>query len=100
MDDAGKAAQEAAVVLLAADASKRRSIGRAVSTATLKADGMFSLGPVRAGEYIIVALSGNALASVVSEDPDKVERAASLGERIVLVENEKREIDLRVVKPQ
>ena len=99
LDAAGKATQEAVVVLLAADPSKRRSIGRAVSMATLKAEGTFSLAPVRAGEYIIVALSGNAMMSLAFEDPEKLERAASLGDRIVLVENEKREIDLRVVKP-
>jgi hypothetical protein len=100
LDDAGKAMQEGVVALLAGDPSKRRSIGRAVSTATLKAEGTFSLAAVRAGEYIIVALSGNAIMHVVMEEPEKLERAASLGERIVLVENEKREIDLRVVKPQ
>ena len=99
LDDAGEAPEEAFVVLLAGDAAKRRAVGHEESRAAMKGDGTFRLGPVRAGEYTIVALSGPAMMGLALEDEKTHERIASLGKRIVLSENEQRTIDLRVAKP-
>ena len=38
--------------------------------------------------------------SMADGSAEKIERLATLGERILLVENEKKVMDLRVVKPQ
>ena len=104
LDDDGKPAEEGVVVLVPADAARRKAGIHVLKFATLKPGGAFSLGPVRAGEYIIAAQSGTpmqvASLSFAADSAEKVERIAALGERILLVENEQRTMDLRVVKPQ
>jgi hypothetical protein len=64
---------------------------------TPKADGTFTIGPVRAGEYVIAAVTGMSMASLFepSARAEIAERIAKGGERLVLVENDKHSIDLR-----
>jgi hypothetical protein len=71
-------------------------------TITPQADGTFTIGPVRAGEYVIAAVSGLSMARLFdrSARADIAERIAKGGERIVLVENDKHSIDLRITKLQ
>ncbi len=100
LDAAGKGTSAGYILLISADPARRRSGVGLVKTARPKSDGAFTLGAVRAGEYIIVASTGEFLAYAPFPDADALERVAQAGERLVLVESEKREIDLRVVKPQ
>jgi hypothetical protein len=64
-------------------------------------DGTFRLPPVRAGEYLILALlledmpPGSVLAR-----PSGIESLARVAERIVLAEHEERSIVLPLVKPR
>ena len=67
-----------------------------------KADGTFTIGPVRAGEYIVAAVTGMSSAKLFepSARAEIAARLAKAGERIILVENEKYSIDLRITKLQ
>ena len=58
--------------------------------------------PVRAGEYVIAAVTGLSMARLFepSARAEIAERIAKAGERIVLVENDKHSIDLRITKLQ
>ena len=100
LDPAGKKASAAYALLISTDPLKRRSGLGIVKTAIAKPDGSFSLGPVRAGAYVIVAGPIESPVSVSFPESEELERVFQAGERIVLVEGEKREIDLRIVKPQ
>ena len=72
-----------------------------MKTAIAKPDGSFSLGPVRAGAYVDRRRPIESPVSVSFPDSEEeLERVFQAGERIVLVEGEKREIDVRIVKPQ
>ena len=101
LDGAGKSIDAGYVLLLSADPARRQPGLSGVKTTRPKADGSFTLGSVRAGEYIsIVAVRPESLMYLAFPDAAGLERVAQAGERIVLVESEKREIDLRVTKPQ
>jgi hypothetical protein len=104
LDDEGKPIEEGFVVLLPADAARRKAGRHLLKFATLKSDGAYSLGPVRAGEYIIAALGGTQILmlSLSFDDgsTEKVERIAAQGERILLVENDQRTMELRVLRGQ
>jgi hypothetical protein len=67
-----------------------------------KADGTSTIGPVRAGEYAIAAVTGMSLAKLFepSARAEVAARITKAGERIILVENEKHSIDLRITKLQ
>ena len=100
LDAAGKATQAGYVVLTSADPARRRLGTGIVQTASPSPDGTYSLGPVRAGEYVLFAVSGEAMMHLSMPEPDEdaLDRAAHSGERVVLVENEKRTVDLRLLK--
>jgi hypothetical protein len=99
LGDDGKATSEAFVVLLPADVSRWRPFPGS-PTISPKADGTFSIGPVRAGEYVVAAVAGLSMASLFepSARAEIAERIVKAGERIVLVENDKHSIDLRIAK--
>jgi Carboxypeptidase regulatory-like domain len=98
LDAAGNGTEAGYVLLISADPARRRSGFGIVATATPKTDGAFTLGPVRHGEYVVLAASGEAMMHLSYPDGESLERLVHEGERIVLVENEKRSIDVRVVK--
>ena len=87
--------------LLPADVTRWRPFP-GMPAITPKADGTFTIGPVRAGEYVIAAVTGLSMARLFdpSARADIAERIAKAGERIVLVENDKHSIDLRITKLQ
>jgi hypothetical protein len=85
--------------------SKNRARWRPFSgtpTITPRADGTFTIGPVRAGEYVVAAVTGMSMARLFepSARAEIAERIAKGGDRIVLVENDKHSIDLRITKLQ
>jgi hypothetical protein len=87
------------VVLISADPERRRLKMGVALMVRPKADGSFALKPVRAGEYVIAASIedyGNWAPEPVG---DELERLVENGQRITLVEGEKRELEVRVVKP-
>ena len=101
LSDDGKAPSDASVVMLPGDVARWRPFpGR--PTITPKADGTFTIGPVRAGEYVMAAVTGLSMARLFdpSARAEIAERIAKDGERIVLVENGKHSIDLRITKLQ
>jgi hypothetical protein len=97
----GKASSDAPVVLLPADVSQWQPFPGLPAIPT-KSDGTFSIGPVRAGEYIVAAVIGLPMTKLFdpSGRAEVAERIAKAGERIILVENERRSIELRTVKLQ
>jgi hypothetical protein len=66
------------------------------TTSRLSADGTFTLGPRRAGDYFVVALDSDR---VVREGSTRelFARLSRVAERITLTENEQRTLDLRIV---
>jgi protocatechuate 3,4-dioxygenase beta subunit len=101
LGDDGKESPDAYVVMLPADVSRWRPFP-GTPTITPKADGTFTIGPVRAGEYVVAAVTGMSMARLFepSARAEIAERIAKGGERIVLVENDKHSIDLRITKLQ
>jgi hypothetical protein len=87
--------------MLPADVSRWRPFP-GTPTITPKADGTFTIGPVRAGEYVVAAVTGMSMARLFepSARAEIAERIAKGGERIVLVENDKHSIELRITKLQ
>jgi protocatechuate 3,4-dioxygenase beta subunit len=101
LDDDGKESPDAYVVMLPADVSRWRPFPGTPAIAP-KADGTFTIGPVRAGEYIVAAVTGLSMARLFepSARAETAERIIRAGERIVLVENDKHSVDLRITKLQ
>ncbi len=101
LGDDGKESPDAYVVMLPGDVSRWRPFP-GTPAITPKADGTFTIGPVRAGEYVIAAVTGLSMARLFepSARAEIAERIAKGGERIVLVENDKHSIDLRITKLQ
>jgi len=101
LGDDDKPSSEASVVLLPADLSRWRPFPGWPAMPT-KADGTFTIGPVRAGEYIVAAVAGMSMMKLFepSARAEFAERMSKAGEHIILVENEKHSIDLRLVKLQ
>ena len=100
LDSAGRGTEAAYVVLISADPVRRRHGTGVVSSVHPKADGAFTLDPVPAGEYVIVAATGEQVmhVSMPRADGETLERLVESGERLVLVDNEARSIDLRLLK--
>ena len=101
LGDDDKASSDASVVLLPADVSRWRPFPGLPAIPT-KSDGTFTIGPVRAGEYIVAAVTGMSMTKLLepSARAEVAERIAKAGERITLVENGKHSIDLRIAKLQ
>jgi hypothetical protein len=99
LNDDGTESPDASVVVLPGDVSRWRPIP-GLPPIPPNADGTFTVGPMRAGEYIVAAVTGLSTAQLI--DPSGraaiAARIAKAGERIVLVESEKRSIELRVTK--
>jgi protocatechuate 3,4-dioxygenase beta subunit len=101
LGDDGKPSPDAYVLMLPTDLTRWRPVPGS-PLITPKSDGTFTIGPVRAGEYIVAAAIGISTQKLL--DPavraDIAERLAKAGERIVLVENDKRSVDVRITKLQ
>jgi hypothetical protein len=90
------------VALLPVDPARRdEPLAGGVVTVAADRDGTFSLPPVRAGEYLIVATREGDVPGWISMTlPHQLERLAKVATRIVLSENEARSIELKRVKPR
>jgi protocatechuate 3,4-dioxygenase beta subunit len=101
LDDSGKPVADCRIFLLSADPARRKVGSGIVTTGIPKpSDGSFRLSPVRAGEYMIVAVAADEVPPWLGNDPSSLERLAKVAERITLVENDQRTIDLRVARIQ
>lgn len=95
LDERGAGIGGAHVLLLSADQSRWRMFE--LTGTTSAATGAFRVGPVRAGDYVIVAIRP----SDPYPDPDDRTRLAKLvgtGERMTLSDEEQRTLDLHVVQ--
>jgi len=102
VDQAGGSAQRAMVLFLPNDAANRSpAVLGSIVHVFVADDGTFRLPPIRAGEYLILALLSEDLppGSVLAR-PWGIESLASVAERIVLAEHEERSIVLQLVKPR
>ena len=99
LDPTGAGSARGYVLLMMADPARRQFGQGTVKTTRSKFDGSFTLDAVRPGEYVILAVTAATVNNLPLNEPEDLERVARAGERIVLVENEKREIRLRVVTP-
>ena len=101
LGDNGKESSDASVVLLPADVSRWRPFP-GLPAIPPKADGTFTIGPLRAGEYILAAVTGISMTKLFepSARSEFAERIAKAGERITVVESGKYAIDLRITKLQ
>jgi hypothetical protein len=100
LDAAGKNASAAYALLISTDPLKRQSGLGIVKRAMVKPDGSFTLGPVRAGEYVLAAGAIESPTLLSFPDGDDLESVAESGERITLAEGEKRQLDVRLAKPR
>ena len=76
-DEAGKGTETGYVMLIFANPARRRTGTGIVNTAKPKADGTLTLAPVRAGEYVILAVSGVQMMHLTMPvaDEETLERA-------------------------
>jgi len=96
LDDEGRRAGDSVVVLFSADRRLWRT-GRAIAVRLLvPPKGPYTVGPVRPGEYFIVAVSGEDREAYAGE-PEMLETLARTAERVILVEHERRPLDLRII---
>ena len=93
-DETGNAAAGAMVIMFPAD-SARRSWKWPTATRASRA-GQFRAGPVRAGEYFIVALPAS-VHPIQPGDSARLARLAAVAERITLGELDERTVDVRIV---
>ncbi len=91
LDAAGKGTDAAYIWLVSADPLRRQFGLGTVKTTRPKPDGSFTVGAVRAGEYVIIATTPETAKYLSLPDVDALERVVQAGERIVLVEGEKRD---------
>jgi len=66
------------------------------TTASLRDDGEFRLGPRRPGAYLVAVLDSDKLLRD-GGSPEILERIARIAEHVTLAENEQRTLDLRIV---
>ena len=100
-NDRGEAASEAVVMLIQADPARRRNIPSpmGMGSGSPKPDGAYQIGPVRAGEYFVVAVGLDDLPRVpMGDQAEYYERLARVAQRITLTESEQQTLDLRVTK--
>jgi protocatechuate 3,4-dioxygenase beta subunit len=97
IDEAGNAVGRAVVLMFPADAAPMS--WRLPAETRASAAGQFRAGPVRAGEYSIVAVPASARPIQLGE-PARLARLAAAAERITLGEFEERTVDVRVVAEQ
>jgi protocatechuate 3,4-dioxygenase beta subunit len=96
VDETGKPAKDGRVMLFPADPRQWvRALG-SVQQGIRQKDGSYLVGPMRAGEYLVVAPAADDV--IETFDRSRLEALAKLAERITLNENEERQIELRVVR--
>jgi hypothetical protein len=94
LDDGGNPARGAWVVLLRTGGA--RSDNRPAAETRVSSAGVFRAGPVRGGDYLVVALPASA-PPIQFGEWDRLARLAAVAERVTLGELDERVLDLRVV---
>lgn len=94
VDDGGRAVNDASVIALPAAAKPWRTRLGAVD-APADANGDATLGPLPAGDYLLVALTAQDL-NLLYFDYSRISTVADLGTMVTLRENERPRIELRV----
>ena len=95
VDERGEPARGARALLLPAEPARWMT---ELTSTPVSATGAYRLGPQRGGDYFVVAVDR----STTIPDPDDRDRLTRLiesAERITLVDDEERTLELRVVKP-
>ena len=96
VDESGKPAKDGRVMLFPADPRQWvRALG-SVQQGIRQKDGSYVVGPMRAGDYFVVAPAADDIIETV--DRSRMEALAKAAERITLSEHEERQIELRVVR--
>jgi protocatechuate 3,4-dioxygenase beta subunit len=93
-DERGNPAAGARVFMFPADADRRNP--QALSFGGVLKDGRFTLPPHRADDYLVLAV--DAADAERFTDERSYEQLAPYAERVTLLENDRRAIDLRVVR--
>jgi len=96
VDDLGKPVRGAFLWLLRADAEAVTD--PAVHPRTSE-NGEFRLGPLRAGEYVVLAFASR-VRPLERDDRARTAKLTALGERVRLTEFDERAIELRVIKEE
>jgi len=94
-DDRGQGVGRAMVLIF--DADPRRMTWRLPTVAHASPTGDFRVGPVRAGDYFMVALPPSTR-PVQPGEPNRLRRLAAVAKPLTLGEPEERTIDLRLVQ--
>ena len=93
-DDRGNAVQGATVLMFETDS--QRMLWRFPSLTRASAAGEFRLGPVRGGDYFIVAMPAN-VQPIQPGELTRLQRLAAVAERVTLGDLDERTVDLRLV---
>lgn len=94
VDSSGAAAEGVQIMMIPADQSRWHATSLLRGGASGPEAG-FKLGPVRAGDYLIVAIDP-ADAPMMMPDRQYFERLAAVADRLTLTENEERAVQLQV----
>jgi hypothetical protein len=97
LDERGNPVRGAQVVMIPADRSRWPRMFE-FPIATSSAAGAYRVGPQRAGDYFIVAISQTTARPDPRAD-DRVAQLAEIAERVTLNADETRTIDLRLIRP-
>jgi hypothetical protein len=97
LDERGDPVHGARVVVIPADPAKWGRFNE--TSAASSATGAYRIGPQRRGEYLVFAVE-SAASMPYPGDRARVARFAEGAERITLVDDEERTLDLRVVRPR
>jgi hypothetical protein len=95
MDEQDARADDVVVLVFAADRNRWNTAAAVASVLLVPPQGPYTVGPLRPGEYLVVAVPGDD-AEAYAGEPDRLEALARLAERVVIAENERRPLDLRI----
>ena len=84
------------VLLLSADRNQWTASAGVVAQAAVRADGSFTVGPVVAGEYLILATTPQTFVEILRDPKTSLERVATGAVTIFLAENERQALTLYV----
>ena len=93
-DDHGNAVQGATVMMF--ETHSQRMLWRYPASTRASGTGEFRIGPLRGGDYFIVAMPANAR-PIQRGESRRLQRLAAVAERVTLGDLDERTIDLRVV---
>jgi hypothetical protein len=99
LDAQGNRADDVVVLVLSADRERRRTPGGVAVRLLVPPKGPYTAGPLRAGEYLVIAVHGED-SDVYAAEPEMLEALAGTPERVVLAEGDRRPLDLRLAAPR